>query len=111
MHTTRIRWPYYCTFRAATTPDLGIRFESGVIAQAGDSSTSVREAWDTSQVTRAVDLARTDAKGAFEVANAISTQHMRDIALASILPRYSEIDSERSMTTVRELQKHLDSMP
>src|SRR5947209_20394627 len=23
MHQTRIRWAYYCTFRAANTPDLG----------------------------------------------------------------------------------------
>ena len=25
MHQTRIRWAYYCTFRAANTPDLGLK--------------------------------------------------------------------------------------
>ena len=27
MHKTRIGWPYYCTFRASSTPDLSIRMK------------------------------------------------------------------------------------
>jgi hypothetical protein len=67
-----------------------------LVKDTGIPQRRVREAMDTMQIRRAVDIARTDPKQAFAIVNAISSPQLRDIGLASILPRCVEIEPKAS---------------
>jgi len=99
--------------RSAPSGNNSTQFENGAILRADEPALSpmrVREALDSGLIARAVEVSRTDPKAAFSIASAILTPHMRDIALASILPRYSDVDRDQSAGTLKELQKRADSM-
>ncbi len=80
MHQTRIRWAYYCTFRAANTPDLGI---TGLVINLGmnvseNLTLRVGNTAQTVEITGAVPVVNTTSQ---DVAGVIDQEQITTLPI------------------------------
>ena len=99
----------------STYPTLGLEdeyTEGGVEVQdpGSTSEARVQQAFDFGRMREAVQTAATDPERALSLLERIVTPHLRHIALASIVSRYTSVDPAKAAELLGEVEDGLESM-